>query len=85
MHAALLNRHTRRPHDSAAEFRSAYVAVLQIVNIEPAQSARLAESLSGQPFESCGRTELEPVLERVRCLLHDHALDGSGGTFHVAR
>lgn len=77
MHAVVPKRRRGGPRESAADFRSGYLNALNTLHIDPAQSARLAECLSGRPFESCGRGELEPVLERVRRLLYEHALDGS--------
>ena len=80
MDAVVAKRRRVRPCESAAAFRSGYLIALDTLHIDPAQSARLAECLSGRPFESCGRGELEPVLERVRRLLYEHALDSSKRT-----
>jgi hypothetical protein len=57
--------------EAAAQARADFVHAIVQLNLTAKEAARLAECLTGRPFEDCGAAEIcsaaEQVLSLVRC------------------
>ncbi len=62
---------------SAPEYRAGFLRAVAHLGLDTDGAQRLVEAVTGQPFESCGPAQLQPLIQDLRAIARNLRDQGS--------